>query len=215
MFTSAAFCVQASAVYDNGGPNQVDGANITAYVSADDFTMATPSTLTGVNFWSSADIDPYSSQFSGTIGWGILSDNGGTPGELLYSGADSAPSLFDTSNQIDGTEEWELTVALPSITLDAGTYWLALHEGPLGTPDDGTEIYWDTTSNQTGSVAMQTGDVSGASGWFPSTFSSGAGGDLAFQLTGSLDASPEPPFVFPVAVLLFLGSVRRSNAKAK
>jgi hypothetical protein len=213
--SSAAYNLHASVIYDNGVPNRVDGTNITAYVSADNFSIATMSTLTGVNFWSSADTDPYQSQFSGTVGWGVLLDNGGVPGVLLYSGADSSPSLFDTSAQIGGTEEWELQIELPSIVLDAGTYWLALHEGPLGTPDDGTEIYWDTTSNLTGSAAMLTSDVSGASGWFPSAFGSGAGSDLAFQLTGSLDSAPEPSLLLLLSALLLLVSARTLNAKNK
>jgi len=210
--TSLSSSVDASVIYDNGSPNQVDGANITAYLSADDFTIATASTLTGANFWSSADTDPYQSQFSGTFGWGLFLDNGGAPGALLYSGADSSPNLVDTSTQIGGTEEWEVEIHLPSIGLAAGTYWLALHEGPLGTPDDGTELYWDTTSNLAGSVAMQTSDLSGSSGWFPADFSSGPG-DLAFQLIGSVESAPEPSFLLLVSALLLLGSARILKTK--
>lgn len=192
--------LQAGTLYNNGAPDQADGANITGFVAADDFTLAGSVTSTGGSFWSSANFDPFSNSFSGTIGWGILTDASGSPGSILFSGSDSSPVLTDTGVQIFGTEEWRIDFSLGSVSLGAGTYWLALHEGTLGTPDDGTTIFWDTTGSQTGSLSQFTADVTGASGWSSNGgLRGGSGSDLAFQLSGTSGGggtpTPEPSSV--------------------
>jgi hypothetical protein len=187
-------CAHGSTVYNNGAPDQSDGANITGFVAADDFTLGVGVTLTGGTFWSSANFDPFGDSFSGTIGWAVLADSSGSPGAILFSGADSAPVLTDTGVQIFGTEEWEIDFSLGSVSLGPGTYWLALHESALGTPDDGSTIYWDTTGSQTGSLSQITADVTAASGWSSNTaLVNGNGSDLAFLLSSNSGTStPEP-----------------------
>jgi hypothetical protein len=181
----------ASTIYTTGAPNQADGLDISEFVAADNFTLSVGSTITGLTFFASANVDPFTSQFSNTLGYGIFANNNGVPGSLIASGSNSAPVLVDTGNQILGTEEWAISMALPSLSLAPGTYWLGLHENALGTPDDGTTIYWDTASSQTGFAPMSTDDLFGASGWYPGLSENL---DLAFQLNGSFDtgASPEP-----------------------
>jgi hypothetical protein len=188
---------RATTIYNNGAPNQSDGANITGFVAADDFLLNGIVSLTGGSFWSSANFDPFTDSFSGTIGWAILADMIGAPGTILFSGSDSSPVLTDTGVQIFGTEEWRIDFSFGSVNLIPGTYWLALHEGALGTPDDGTTIFWDTTGSQTGSLSQITADVTGASGWSTNTaLNGGSGSDLAFLLTGSTGtATPEPSSV--------------------
>ena len=186
---------RAGTIYNNGAPDQADGSNITGFVAADDFALAGSVTLTGGSFWSSANFDPFANSFSGTIGWGILADASGSPGSILFSGSDSSPALTDTGVQIFGTEEWRIDFSFGSVNLNAGTYWLALHEGALGTPDDGTTIFWDTTGSQTGALSQITADVTGASGWSQNTsLVGGSGSDLAFLLsgTGSGGGTPTP-----------------------
>jgi hypothetical protein len=191
---------EASIIYNNGSPNQSDGANITGFVAGDDFTLGGSVTLTGGAFWSSANFDPFGNSFSGTIGWAILADSGGSPGTILASGSDSSPVLTDTGAKIFGTDEWQIDFSFGSISLNAGTYWLTLHEGALGTPDDGTTIYWDTTGNQTGSLSQTTADLTAASGWSSNgALVGGNGSDLAFQLSGGSGGGgstvPEPSSV--------------------
>jgi hypothetical protein len=192
----------AGTIYNNGAPDQADGANITGFVAADDFALAGSVTLTGGSFWSSALFDPFGDSFSGTIGWAILSDASGSPGSILFSGSDSSPVLTDTGVQIFGTEEWRIDFSFGSVNLNAGTYWLGLHEGSLGTPDDGTTIFWDTTGSQTGSPSQITADVTGASGWsFNSGLRGGDGSDLAFQLSGTSGGGTPTPEPSSVALL--------------
>src|SRR5713226_3241557 len=86
-------------LYDNGPPNQSDGANITGFAAGDDFTLGGSVTLNGGSFWSSANFDPFANSFSGTIGWAILANSSGLPGAILFSGSDSSPVLTDTGKQ--------------------------------------------------------------------------------------------------------------------
>ncbi len=211
----------ASTLYNNGAPDQLDGREMSSFIAADDFKLSTAVSLTGAAFWSSSNIDPFASQFSGVVGWAIFSDNAGAPGALLASGADAAPALTDTGLQILGTEEFRIDITLPPTLLTAGTYWLGLHENSLGTPTDGTSIYWDTTSSQTGSSAMVTNDLTGSGGWYQA--SPGIGPDLAFILSGTavnsnpvVNAAPEPGFLVPscllLAAALFRVGTRHSRA---
>jgi len=206
MLTIFSVCASSSTIYNNGSPNQADAENITSFIAADDFQLNAGSTLTAITFWASADVDPFSSQFSGVIGWGIFSNGSGIPGTLLASGFDAQPTLTDTGVQIFGTEEYQISISLPSVGLNSGTYWLGLHEGAFSAPDDGTPIYWDTTGSQTGAVPMVTSDLSGVSGWFPGLSENNL--DLAFELSGNPGVSvsaPEPAMTFPVLVLLSVG----------
>lgn len=203
-----------SIAYFNGAPNQADGCDISGFVCADDFTIGESYTLTSIQFFSSANFDPYPSQFSGMAGWSIFADASGTPGTLLVSGTDDNPGLSDTGVQILGTEEWQVSVALPSVVLGTGTYWLGLRNGAWGSPDDGNTIYWDTTGSQTGSVGMFTADLTGGSGWTPNGLVSGNGSDLAFTLFGNAGGTttspvPEPSSLLPLGIGLLILLVLR------
>jgi hypothetical protein len=199
--------LRASVIFNNGSPNQLDGSNITGFVAADDFVLGSPATLGGGSFWSSANFDPFGSSFAGTIGWAILADSGGSPGSILFSGSDSSPALTDTGNTIFGTHEWRIDFSFGSVNLNAGTYWLALHEGALGTPDDGTTIFWDTTGSQTASVGQISADLSAQSGWSANGLNGGSNSDLSFLLNGTggppSTSTPEPGTVSLVGVTVF------------
>ena len=111
------------------------------------FTLANAATLQGLVFFGAADVSNVPSQFGGTIGFRFLSNNAGAPGTSLALGSDSSVQLVNNGTQNVGTDEYRFLVNLGSIPLGAGTYWLAMHEGAMGTAADGTSIYWDTTSS--------------------------------------------------------------------
>jgi hypothetical protein len=204
----------ASTIYTNGAPNQANGSNISGFATADDFTLGGAFTLTGLTFWSSANFDPFGGEFSGTIGWAILSDSGGLPNTVLFFGSDNAPLLTDTGVDILGTREWRIDVALPSINLLAGSYWLALREGAWGSANDGSTIYWDTTGNTTGALPLFTADLTGASGWTDA----GMGSDLAFELSdGGATVIPEPSsfLLTATAIGLLIIAGRKRGAKCE
>lgn len=202
---------QADTIYNNGAPNQANGCNISGFACADDFSLLSGVTLTGLSFWSSANFDPFAGEFSGTIGWALFANSGGVPGTVLFIGSDSAPGLTDTGVDIFGTREWRIDVALPSINLLVGTYWLGLREGAWGSPNDGSTIYWDTTGSTWGALPLFTADLTGASGWSDA----GMGTDLAFQLNdGGASVVPEPSTLAltGVALALCVAGIRRTCA---
>jgi hypothetical protein len=45
---------QASTIYDNAAPEQLEGATMTDFVTGDDFTLGDSVTLSSGTFWSSA-----------------------------------------------------------------------------------------------------------------------------------------------------------------
>src|ERR1700730_12675669 len=78
----------ATVIYDNGpplsatDPVNATGWEMTHYIQANNFYLASPSRLESYVFW---DLEE-PGYFAGTILWQIYSDNGnGTPGPLLFS----------------------------------------------------------------------------------------------------------------------------------
>ena len=114
---------------------------------ANDFLLPASGSLNGFTAWLSDDVaddDGVLDSFSGTLGWAIYSNNAGQPGTLLASGQDTAPTLTDTGVQdASGCDIVRVDVGFPSaVSLPAGRYWLALHEGNWGSPSDGSIVWW-------------------------------------------------------------------------
>jgi hypothetical protein len=193
--------LSAAVIYNGGGPNGVNGAGISNGVIAMQFTLANAANLQGLMFLGSANVNNVPSQFSGTIGFRFLTDNAGTPGTSLALGSDSSVRLIDNATRNAGTHEYQFLVNLGSIPLGAGTYWLALHEGTMGTPGDGTIIFWSTTSSAPlgTPVARVTSDLNGLTGYTNTVLNS----PLAFQL---LDAPAYNPIPEPSTWVLSLSA---------
>jgi hypothetical protein len=194
-----------SIIWNNGDPNQVDGQDISGFIAADDFTLNSPVTITGLSFYSSAASDPYSSQFGGIFGWGFLTNGNEQPGALLTSGYSNSPSIIDTGNQILGTEEYKVSLVISSVSLGPGTYWLALHANPFGSPANG-QVYWDTSGSQSGAIPVATTDLTAVGGWAQGLAEPL---DLAFELTGTQytnEVTPEP-WTLPICAIVVIGLV--------
>ena len=186
-------------VYDSGGP---DGANgiTSAGMAAENFTIASPTVLNQLVFFGSANVNDVASQFDGTIGFRILSDNAGAPGSSLAAGSDPFVVLIDNHTLTVGTEEYRFVVNLGSISLNPGTYWLALHEGAIGSPADGTPIYWDTTSSTTSALPQKTSDTTGTTGYTQAVQLSRS---LSFQLVSTPEPGTTGLFVLGAAAMWF------------
>ena len=135
-------------IYDNGGPDQVNGNEMTGWLQAEDFNLSADSTLTSVNFW---DIEaPGGASYQGEIDWVIYADAGGQPGAAIANGAAVGADVTRTFIQpgvLGFYDEYSLSFNIsPGVPLTAGTtYWLGLHNGPL-TFTTRTEFYWETTA---------------------------------------------------------------------
>jgi hypothetical protein len=171
----------AQIIYDNGPPNQQNGNEMTQWIQAEDFSVATAMTLGGVNFW---DIESPGTSYQGQIAWGIYSDAGGSPGTLLASGAAIGGAVTRTFIQhgvLGIYDEYSESFNITPFALTGGTtYWIGLHNGPL-TFQTRSEFYWETT-NPNASFTGHELIAPFTGGW------SDNGGQHAFQLL----AVPEP-----------------------
>lgn len=200
---SAGTGAHAAVVFDNGTPNQVSGVNMNANAVAEDFTLSATTTLTNIRFWSLMGTPD---DYSGSIGWRILGDAGGSPGAAVASGSVS-PTLTATGASTGfGAEEYVFDIGL-SQALPAGAYWLEL-SGLTLDPVDPSDMLWSTTG--TGQGAQAKYFDADLLGWFS------AAQNLAFVLDGRIDTPPPPPGVpepTPLALALLglalAGALRR------
>lgn len=169
-------------IYNNGGPNQQNGNEMTQWVQTEDFMLDVPNIVTDIHFW---DIEA-APGYAGSITWWITGDIGGNPDFNTILGTGNVnPTRVNTQCGILGifcefSNEW----TIDPIALQAGvTYHLALHNGPVQEMNR-DEFYWETTDfngTQTGlECDLTTGACYGA--WFNN------GQEHAFYLTGV----PEP-----------------------
>jgi hypothetical protein len=162
-------------VWNQGGFSTADAWNISAYLPASDFTLDTQEKFSAIEAWIWTVLD---GDFSGTLSWAIYTDNSGVPGTLLASGADPATRVVATGVTSFGYSIRQLQASMgTSVTLAAGTYWLALHEGTWGSAYDGSSAFWSLASSNVGyPVQIDTNPVS------PGTWDFGSRDDTAFIL---------------------------------
>ncbi|MBY8826489.1 tandem-95 repeat protein, partial [Sphingomonas colocasiae] len=167
-------------LFNQSGIDITDAYNLSEYVTAESFTLAERRTLTTITAALNDDSSPDNGildGFSGTLSWGIYSSVGGAPGTLLFTGADSSPIMVDTGLNYGSTDDIILATIDLGVTLDAGTYFIVLHEGAWGSAYDGSKIWWMKTNTDIGSDgAYLSSNFANPSGWIFS------GGSAAFSL---------------------------------
>ena len=179
----------ADVVFDNGASNQDDGWEMTQLFEADDFVLQSRAVLSGVKFWNYAK----SGAFTGSITWEIYTDGSSGPGRLLASGMSQASSHTQTGFVMFGTlYEAITTFDIPSVTLEPGTYWLALHNGPREYTTRG--MFWAPTGKKNSSGTPSHSREVGSNGAWSSNDYPGMASELAFQIfgTGGTAATPTP-----------------------
>jgi hypothetical protein len=136
----------AALIYDNGVPgSSVGGTDITYYFLAEDFTLTQAATLNSVRFWNSQTTPGCC--YNDSITWGIYSNGAAKPGVPL-AGPTNTIAVTRTQTAAIGRTEYQNDFALPDVPLSAGTYWLALHNGPLTTNGfDGFYWEWSRTAS--------------------------------------------------------------------
>lgn len=131
-------------VYDNGftDPATGNGNEMSGWVQADDFELASPALLTGIFVeW----FELTQGTWHGQVQWFLFEDDAGSPGALLHQG-----SGYNRSTVLFATDQgwyWKRTAVDfdRGVGLSAGTrYWIGLHWGPPGDfVADG--VFWANT----------------------------------------------------------------------
>jgi hypothetical protein len=170
---------RASTLYDNGGPNQANGLEMTVQIMADDFTLGAASVIDAVRFW---DID--GGAYHGSIEWQIYTNDPILPQPVtLIASGNVVPVRTATANFVLGYAEYQNDLAIGPVALLPGRYWLGLHNGDLsftGSSPYGDEFFWETTNNYIGNLGARSDPAPfGVGGW------DGTGGEFAFLVAGT------------------------------
>jgi hypothetical protein len=191
----------AAVIVNNGVPNQSGGANMNGFREADDFTVAGPTQIQQIRFWS---LQGSAADYSGSISWSICGDASGAPGASCTSGS-SSPAGAATGNSALGLVEYVYEFAT-NVLLQAGNYWLVLQNGSNAA--QAGDFYWafaDDTQGNSQSLELAVADPQ----W------TGNLAELAFQLEGERVAPPgvpEPGSLLLAATALAAAFVRRRTS---
>lgn len=160
-------------------PNQSNAADITDFESADHFVLASASTIDGFIFWDVEQAGAY----LGSFFWEIYTNSAGAPGTLVANGTASPTRTSTGLSCCAGNNEFQNVVTGLSVALGPGTFWLALHDGALGSTTF-ANYYWEAAATSDGN--SQSSDLIAGGGFVgPNGF------NLAFQISGS-SSVPEP-----------------------
>ena len=174
--------IQAGLIVDNGSPNNTSGNEMTQWIQAEDFVLGGATNIQGVRFWGFALAAP---GYLGSIVWQIRADAAGSPGGVLFTGTAVLAPVNEGPLAFSGNNQLRFDFDTGGAALAAGTYWLALHNGPLSTTVR-DEFYWQTRANNATLRGME--DQAPFDGVFVSN-----GGEHAFQLFDTpFAAVPEP-----------------------
>jgi hypothetical protein len=176
-----AFAVEADAYHWNqSGVADEVGWGLATYAMAADFSVAATTLLSSVDAWiqdGQTNDDGIFATFDGTLSWALYADDSGSPGGLIFSGADANPLVLDTGLQTGGRDAFRVRIELAGRPeMAAGTYWLALHEGDWLSGPDGDAIYWCESTSTIGAGLFSTDATD------PGTLWNSESADLAFLL---------------------------------
>jgi hypothetical protein len=193
-----------AAVLVSNAPNLAYGTNMSFALVADDFSLGGTSDITGLRFWT---LQSASTDYRGSVYWAIHGDSSGAPGAVLQSGTSTVAETPTGNTAGFGYDEYVIDIGV-SFQLQAGTYWLALQNAPLGSSDP-TEMLWEYSD--TGGASGQYIDFQGdGASWLD------AGANHAFEILGDgAGQVPEPATVVLLAGgLLAVRLVRRQRLAA-
>ena len=145
--TLAAATAWAAPVWTNGTPDFVNGSAMTDTYQAEDFTLGSTTTLTGITFWSVEA----AGAFSGSISWEIFS---GAPGGTVVASGSASSISRTAAGSLSGLNVIQNQFSISVADLAAGTYWLALHDGAISATDF-DDFYWATAADNASARGLE------------------------------------------------------------
>lgn len=189
LFSFAASGLQAATVFSTGGPDFNDAREITEFVQGSNFSLGAATSLDALQFWAAhpdngcPSSGPVQCSFEVSV---YEATTGGDPGLLLAAAQVTPTARMALGVQFGDYGVTAYTVAIPTLVLQPGTYWISLHFGPLSNAAPG-EFFWMTAAAQTGLKTVE-GQIVGGTNIVWGTPQDGA---LAFALISN-DATPTP-----------------------
>lgn len=172
----------ADTIHDNGASSGDDGWEMTVWFEADDFVLPERTQLSGFRFWNYAR----TGYFTGVVTWQLYTNSSANgPGQLVATGTSSGLTHSLTGYALfNFLFEAVTTFQIAPVTLDPGTYWLALHNGPREHVTRG--MFWAPTSKKTVAGAPSHSRESLSNGpWYTNDYP-GMTSELAFQVFGTV-----------------------------
>ncbi len=167
-----------SVLFYGGYPDLANGNDMSGWFQAQDFNLSAASVIHTVRFWTIENPGVW----DGTCQYEILSNSGGGPGSIL-NGGNVKLARFSTGRVAFSRNEWANEFDLPAgFSLNAGTYWLALH---MNASCSAVGIFLETGTPGYGANGREQGGCSG--GW--SSISPAQ--EHAFAILGSVTAASQ------------------------
>ena len=156
---------RASVLWNNGAPNitNLGGSGMSDTNQAQDFLLAVTSDLTAIRFWS---LEGIPGDYTGSIFYQIVTNASGSPSSTVISSGLVVPTRL-AAGTVLGFNQFQNDFTITANNVAAGTYWLELHNGPLGTTAF-TDFYWsytDLNGTNTPTNRGQEFDLNAATGW--------------------------------------------------
>ena len=200
----------AALIVDNGIPSTVNptGSNLSDTQQAQDFLLASITSLTNIRFWS---LELSSADYLSSIFWEIRSNAAGVPGTNVVASGTSSPTRT-TAGTVAAPganyNQFQNDLSVNVTSLAAGAYWLTLHNGAI-TANNFTDFYWS------GADANSTAFLGQERGLKPLTDWSTNEQELAFQLSGTASAATPEPATFACGgvALILIGLARLTKSK--
>ncbi len=144
---AASVCAHAQVFYDNGGPNQSTGDEMTLWMSTEDFMLTRDTVWHGLHFWT---LENPGAPNDGQLYIGLFDDIAGYPGEILADrtvseGVDYTRTFIQSG--LDGNrDEYRYDVTIADVLLSGNVrYHLGLHLNPTNNYGSMDHRDWETT----------------------------------------------------------------------
>ena len=214
LLAAAASHVQAGMVFDNGAVSgaQVGRLNSGIYRVYEDFSLKSPTTITGLKWTQHDSVNQYDGTVVNVFSGTSSSDTSALPDNPIFSGVFHASRTQLAGPPIYGDFlPYDYVIDGLSFRLSPGTYLLEFHSNV--DVEGGDKTTWTQTEGTDQTIAGRYyGYPSSSTG---SKFTAMPDEDAAFQVMGTVHAAPEPSSlaIFGITACLTAGGAARRRRR--